>query len=62
LFGNAAFGAVRVEEFGQVEDLASVAAAAAAFVGTHFLLSHPLRKPMVGVMPRSWASIRLSRQ
>jgi len=30
-----------------VEGLGPVAAAAAAFVGTHFLLSHPLRKPMV---------------
>ena len=27
--------------------LGPVAAAAAAFVGTHFLLSHPLRKPIV---------------
>jgi uncharacterized membrane protein len=30
-----------------VEGLGPVAAAAAAFVGTHFLLSHPLRKPIV---------------
>ena len=28
-----------------MEGLGPVAAAAAAFVGTHFLLSHPLRKP-----------------
>ena len=30
-----------------MEGLGPVAAAAAAFVGTHFLLSHPLRKPIV---------------
>lgn len=30
-----------------MEGLGPVAAAAAAFVGTHFLLSHPLRKPVV---------------
>jgi len=30
-----------------VEGLGPLAAAAAAFVGTHFLLSHPLRKPIV---------------
>jgi len=30
-----------------VEGLGPIAAAAAAFVGTHFLLSHPLRKPIV---------------
>jgi uncharacterized membrane protein len=30
-----------------VEGLGLVAAAAVAFVGTHFLLSHPLRKPIV---------------
>jgi len=30
-----------------VEGLGPVAAAAAAFVGTHFLLEHPLRKPIV---------------
>ncbi len=30
-----------------MEGLGSIAAAAAAFVGTHFLLSHPLRKPIV---------------
>jgi hypothetical protein len=30
-----------------VEGLGPVAAAAAAFVGTHFLLSHSLRKPIV---------------
>jgi uncharacterized membrane protein len=33
-----------------VEGLGSVAAAASAFVGTHFLLSHPLRKPIVGAV------------
>ena len=27
-----------------------VIAAAAAFVGTHFLLSHPLRAPVVGII------------
>jgi uncharacterized membrane protein len=31
----------------QMEGLGSIAAAAIAFVGTHFLLSHPLRKPIV---------------
>ncbi|WP_332876388.1 NnrU family protein [Massilia sp. S19_KUP03_FR1] len=31
-------------------DTLTVAAAAGAFVGTHFLLSHPLRKPLVGVL------------
>ena len=30
-----------------MEGLGSIAAAAVAFVGTHFLLSHPLRKPIV---------------
>jgi uncharacterized membrane protein len=30
-----------------VEGLGPVAAAAAAFVGTHFLLSHPLRRPIL---------------
>ena len=30
-----------------MEGLGPIAAAAAAFVGTHFLLSHPLRKPIV---------------
>jgi uncharacterized membrane protein len=30
-----------------VDALVSLAAASAAFVGTHFLLSHPLRKPIV---------------
>ena len=30
-----------------MEGLGPVAAAAAAFVGAHFLLSHPLRKPIV---------------
>ena len=30
-----------------MEGLGPVAAAAAAFVGTHFLLEHPLRKPIV---------------
>jgi uncharacterized membrane protein len=30
-----------------VEGLGSIAASATAFVGTHFLLSHPLRKPIV---------------
>jgi uncharacterized membrane protein len=30
-----------------VQGLGSIAAAAVAFVGTHFLLSHPLRKPIV---------------
>lgn len=30
-----------------MEGLGPVAAAAAAFMGTHFLLSHPLRKPIV---------------
>jgi uncharacterized membrane protein len=30
-----------------MEGLGSIAAAAIAFVGTHFLLSHPLRKPIV---------------
>jgi hypothetical protein len=30
-----------------LEGLGSIAAAAAAFVSTHFLLSHPLRKPLV---------------
>jgi len=30
-----------------MEGLANVIAAAAAFVGTHFLLSHPLRRPIV---------------
>jgi uncharacterized membrane protein len=30
-----------------LDGLGSIAAAAAAFVGTHFLLSHPLRKPIV---------------
>ena len=30
-----------------MEGLGPVAAAAAAFVGTHFLLSHSLRKPIV---------------
>ena len=30
-----------------MEGLGPVAAAAAAFVGRHFLLSHPLRKPIV---------------
>ena len=30
-----------------MKGLGPVAAAAAAFVGTHFLLSHPLRKPIV---------------
>ena len=30
-----------------MEGIGSVAVAAAAFVGTHFLLSHPLRKPIV---------------
>ncbi|MBO0739012.1 MAG: MFS transporter [Alphaproteobacteria bacterium] len=30
-----------------MEDLGPIVAAAAAFVGTHFLLSHPLRKPIV---------------
>jgi uncharacterized membrane protein len=33
-----------------VEGLGPIAAAAAAFVGTHFLLSHPLRKPIVGTV------------
>ena len=31
-------------------DATTVALAAAAFVGTHFLLSHPLRRPLVGVL------------
>jgi uncharacterized membrane protein len=31
-------------------DLGSVIAAAAAFVGTHFVLSHPLRKPIIGAV------------
>jgi uncharacterized membrane protein len=31
-----------------MDGLASLIAAAIAFVGTHFLLSHPLRKPIVG--------------
>jgi uncharacterized membrane protein len=30
--------------------IGSVLVAAVAFVGTHFLLSHPLRKPLVGLM------------
>ena len=30
-----------------MDALVSLAAASAAFVGTHFLLSHPLRKPIV---------------
>ena len=30
-----------------MEGLGTIAAAAAVFVGTHFLLSHPLRKPIV---------------
>ena len=30
-----------------MEGLGSIAAAATAFVGTHFLLSHPLRRPIV---------------
>ncbi len=30
--------------------LAELALASAAFVGTHFLMSHPLRAPMVGVL------------
>ena len=33
-----------------MDGLASVVAAAIAFVGTHFLLSHPLRRPLVGAM------------
>jgi uncharacterized membrane protein len=33
-----------------MEDLGSVTAAAIAFVGTHLLLSHPLRQPIVGAL------------
>lgn len=33
-----------------MEGLGMIAAAAAAFVGTHFLLSHPLRKPLVSIV------------
>ena len=33
-----------------MEGLGPIAAAAAAFVGTHFLLSHPLRKPVVNTV------------
>ena len=36
-----------LKEFDSVEGLGPIAGAAAAFVGTHFLLSHPLRKPIV---------------
>ena len=35
-----------------MEGLGPVAAAAAAFVGTHFLLEHPLRKPIVDTVGR----------
>jgi hypothetical protein len=47
-----------------VEGLGPVAAAAAAFVGTHFLLSHPLRKPIVDTVGSAaflyLASLRLN--
>jgi uncharacterized membrane protein len=33
-----------------LEGLAQVVAAAVAFVGSHFLLSHPLRRPLVGLV------------
>jgi len=33
-----------------MDGLGLVIAAAAAFVGTHFPLSHPLRKPIVGAV------------
>jgi uncharacterized membrane protein len=33
-----------------MEGVSSVVVATAAFVGTHFLLSHPLRRPLVGVV------------
>jgi hypothetical protein len=36
-----------IKEFDQRGSLGLTAPAAAAFVGTHFLLSHPLRKPIV---------------
>ena len=36
-----------------MEGLGPIAAAAAAFVGTHFLLSHPLRKPIVDTVGRT---------
>ena len=36
-----------------MKGLGPVAAAAAAFVGTHFLLSHPLRKPIVDTVGSS---------
>ena len=33
-----------------MDGLGSIAAAAIAFVGTHLLLSHPLRQPIVGAV------------
>jgi hypothetical protein len=33
-----------------MEGLGSIAAVAIAFVGTHLLLSHPLRQPIVGAV------------
>jgi uncharacterized membrane protein len=33
-----------------MEGLGSITAAAIAFVGTHFLLSHPSRQPIVGAV------------
>ena len=33
-----------------MEGLGSITAAAIAFVGTHLLLSHPLRQPIVGAV------------
>ena len=42
--------AALLKEFGQLEGIGPIAAAAAAFVGTHFLLSYPLRKPIVNTV------------